>query len=295
MHKHRRLVFVTIILMGLFFAKANAQEPLNWQDCIKEAAKNHPDLIAAQEAVKQSEASKTITASGLFPQIDSDLTASTARTSSGSGTTATHKTSDSYSYGVTANQLIFDGLKTINNVNAAKENIKASKESYRFTSTQVRLRLRTAFINLLNAQELVHVVEDIVKIRRDNLELITLRYQSGLEHKGALLTAEANLAQASFELAQAQRDVELAQRQLTKEMGRKEFSPMQVSADFKVVDSATAKPDFDFLAKNNPSLQQIIAQENAAVFGVRSAYVNFLYPCGPGRRKQGWSSLGPAK
>ena len=89
---------------------------------------------------------------------------------------------------------MFDGLKTVNNVNAARENIKASQQSYRFTSTQVRLRLRTAFVNLLKAQELIHVAEDIVKIRRGNLELITLRYESGLEHKGALLTAEANLA-----------------------------------------------------------------------------------------------------
>ena len=271
--------FIPILLILCFlclFARASfAEDALTWQDCIKEAAKNHPDLIAAQESIKQSEASKQITASSLFPQIDSSVSAQTARSASGSGKTANHRTSDSYSYGLTGSQLVFDGLKTVNNVNAAKENIKASQESYRFTSSEVRQRLRTAFISLLRAQELIHVTEDIAKIRRDNYELITLRYQSGYEHKGALLTAEANLAEANFQIAQAKRDVELAQRQLTKEMGRKEFIPMSVKADFTVVDTAKEKPDFEGLAINHPSLQQIIAQKNSASFSLKSAYANF--------------------
>jgi outer membrane protein TolC len=171
---------------------------------------------------------------------------------------------------------VFDGLKTINNVNAAKENIKGAQESYRFTSSEVRLNLRTAFINLLKAQELVYVAEDIVKIRRDNLELVTLSYQSGLEHKGALLTAEANLAEANFELAQAKRDVVLAQRQLTKEMGRKEFKPMSVKGEFIVSDIAKEQPDLEVLVKNNPSLLQAVARKNAAAFGIRSTYADFL-------------------
>jgi len=266
------LVLIILFIFGIFPDKSSAEEILDWQDCIKEAAKNHPDLIAAQESIKQSEASKTITASTLFPQVNSNITASTAKTSTGS---STNNASDTYSYGATATQLVFDAFKTINNVNAAKENIKASQQSYRFTSSEVRLRLRTAFINLLKAQELIHVTEDIVKIRRSNLELITLRYASGLEHKGALLTAEANLAQADFEFAQAKRDIELAQRQLTKEMGRSQFILMFVKADFVVLDPAKEKPDFDILVNNNPSLQQLIAQKNAAGFSVKSAYANF--------------------
>jgi len=266
------LLISVILLSGLFGNIYAAGEILTWQDCIKEAAQNHPDLIAAVEEIKQSDAAKKITASTLFPQIDANLNASRARTASDS---APGVTADSYTYGVSATQLIFDGTKTIQNVLAASETIKASQQNYRFTSTQVRLNLRTAFINLLKAQELIGVSEDIIKIRRSNLELITLRYESGLEHHGALLTAEANLAQADFQLSQAKRDIELAQRQLTKEMGRKEFTPMAVKGDFKVIDSAKEEPDLGSLVKNNPSLQQLIAQKNSAEFSLRSAYANF--------------------
>lgn len=267
-------IFAAIALFILICSNpAIAEEALSWQDCIKEAAKNHPDLIAAVEEVKQSEAAKKVTASALFPQIDASLGASTAKTASSASNSST---SDSYTYGVSGTQLIFDGNKTVDNVKAAAENIKASQQNYRFTSTEVRLRLRTAFINLLRAQELIKVSEDIVRIRKSDLELITLRYESGLEHRGALLTAEANLAQAYFQLAQAKRDVELAQRQMTKEMGRKEFIPMSAKADFKVVDSALVRPDLEKLANRNPSLLQLTAQKNAAEFSLRSAYANFF-------------------
>jgi len=267
-----KIYYITLFFLFTFCGLVSAEEFLSWQDCVKEAAKNHPDLIAAVEEIKQSEADKRITASTLFPQIDANLNASTARTATDNKPGAT---ADSYTYGVSGTQLIFDGTKTINDVRANTEDIKASQQNYKFTSTQVRLSLRTAFINLLKAQELIRVTEEIIKIRKENYELITLRYESGLEHKGALLTAEANLAEAFFELAQAKRDIGLAQRQMTKEMGRREFIPMSVKVDFNVVDSAKKKPDLEALVKNHPSLQQLIAQKNSAEFSLKSAYANF--------------------
>jgi len=271
MHKYFKIFLTSVLFLCISFNKVIAEEILTWQDCIKEAAKNHPDLIAAEQSVKQSEASKAITASTLFPQVNSNLSASTARTDTGTSSS----NGDTYTYGVTGTQLLFDATKTISNVKAAKEFIIAAKQGFRFTSSQVRLRLRTAFVHLLKAQEALHITQEIYNIRRANLELITLRYASGQEHKGALLTAEANLAQAQYEISQAERSVEVAQRELVKEMGRTQLTPIEVKGDFIVEDAVKEKPDFEALAKNNPSLQQIIAQKNAANFNLKSAYANF--------------------
>lgn len=266
-------VYLILILFCLScFNRAIAQEELNWGDCIKEAAKNHPDLIASQQEIKQSEASKQQTASGLFPQVTADVSGSRAKTAGKSGST----TADTYSYGVSGTQLIFDGAKTINNVRAASEDISAAKQGYRFTSTTVRYKLRSAFIDLLKAQEMLRITEEIFKIRRDNLELITLRYQSGLEHKGALLTAEADLAEAKYGISQNARNVEVARQELVKEMGRKQLTSIKVSGDFQVKDSALKQPDFEQLVKNNPSLLQLTAQRRSAEFSLKSAYANFF-------------------
>jgi len=267
----RYIVFCLMVMVAGFVTAlpANAEEVLTWDECVKQAAGNNPDLISAEAVVKGSKASKDITASGLYPQIQSSVSGSTAKT--GSKTTA-----DTYSYGVSGSQLLFDGFKTVNNVKAGTENVKASQQRYRFTSVEVRLRLRTAFINLLKAQESLGVTKDIVQIRKNIVGLIMLRYTSGLEHKGALLTAEADFARAEFETAQVQRSLEVFQRQLTKEMGRTIFTPLRVTGDFTVVDVAKERPDFEALADKNPTFQQFVAQKNAAAYGVKSAYGNFF-------------------
>jgi len=262
-------IFAVIFLAISFSNIYAAQEILNWGDCIKEAAKNHPDLIAAQQIIKQSEASKQQTASGLFPQVTADASGSTSKA-------AGSNQADSYSYGVTGSQLIFDGAKTINNVRAASEDILAAKQGFKFTSTAVRFRLRSAFIDLLNAQEMLRIAEEIFNIRRSNLELITLRYESGLEHKGALLTAVADLADAQYTIAQNKRNTKVAQQKLVKEMGRTHLTPIYVKGDFQVKDSAQEEPDFLALAKNNPSIQQLAFQVRSAEFGLKSAYGEFF-------------------
>ncbi|MFH1406892.1 MAG: TolC family protein [Candidatus Omnitrophota bacterium] len=286
MIKYIRILLVLAILAPFYVNEVAAEETLSWNDCIIEAKKHHPDLIAAVENINQERANKTIAASGLFPQLDTSLdfsrqkrtttsTSSSGTTTSSSSTSARSTITNSYTYGLTGSQLIFDGFKTFNDIGAASEAVKAAQENYRFVSSEVRYNLRSAFINLLKSQELINVAEDIARIRKDDLGLITLRYESGLEHKGALLTAQANLAQANFELSQAKRDVEFFRRQLTKEMGRREFKPMSVTGDFAVRDVAKEKPDLEALIKKHPSILEAAARKKSAQFAVNSAYGNF--------------------
>jgi outer membrane protein TolC len=103
-----------------------------------------------------------------------------------------------------------------------------------------------------------------------------LRYQSGIEHRGALLTAEANLASSEYDIRQAKRGIEVSQRQLIKEMGRIKFSDVRVEGEFKINEAALEKPDFEALALKNPSLGKLIAQKNSASFGIKVAQADFF-------------------
>lgn len=276
--------FIYIIVAALMASGAvsGAEEIFTWEDCVKEAAKNNPDLVSAKESVNSAAADKSITASGLFPQISADAGVSKSKSGSGGGQSsggasgASNSSTNNYNYGVSGSQLIFDGFNTANKVNAAAENIKAAQESYRFTSSDVRLRLRTAFIELLKAQDGLRIKEEIYNRRRQNYELVTLRYESGQENKGSLMTEEANLIQARYDVTQAKRDIELAQRKLTKELGRTETAPLVAKGDFAVKEKARDMPDFAAIAESNPSLKQLIAQKNAAVFNLKSAKAEFM-------------------
>jgi outer membrane protein TolC len=276
MFKYLKLIITFLLFFIFVFSQAGAEEILTWQDCIKEAAENHPDLISGKEAVKESQADKRVTISTFLPQIDSSVSGSTAKTTTTTSGVTTSKTTDTYSYGLTGTQLLFDGFKTYDNIKAASENIRAAEYNYKFTSSEVRLRLRTAFINLLKAEELLNITQEIYNIRKNNLVLITLSYESGLEHKGALLNAEANLDSAKFEISQAKRTLEVAQRELIKEIGRTTFSPLRVQGDFKVSDAVLEKPDFEVMVNNHPYLAKLIAQKNSSSFGIKAAKAEFL-------------------
>ncbi|MDD5347094.1 MAG: TolC family protein [Candidatus Omnitrophica bacterium] len=257
--------------MTLFAHPAWAQSfpQVTWADCLAEAHRNNPELISAQEAVVQKEAAKTIVKSGVYPQVSASAGATASKAESS-------KRTESYSAGVSGSQLLFDANKTGSRVEAAGETLKAAQQGYRFTSADVRYGLRSAFVNLLKAQELIAVNRDIARMRRDNLELITLRYQSGLEHRGALLTAEANAASAQFSLTQAQRSIETAQRKLCKEMGRQDFAYLEVSSDFDIRESPAGKPDLETLAGNHPSTLQSLANKNVASFNIKAAQADFF-------------------
>jgi outer membrane protein TolC len=270
MYRLTRSIFLIIPLMLFGMIKLNAVEVLTWEDCVKEARRNHPDLVSASEKARQAGLNTKITKSGLLPQISGDAS---ARKSGVEGQDSTN----SYSYGFSIRQLIYDGFKTSSDVSAASESAKAVQYNYLVVSSNVRQSLSAAFAELLRAQELVPITETIAARRKQNLELVQLRYKAGREHKGSLLTAEADFAQAQYEVQQAKRNVSLAQRRLIKELGRGKFSPIEVKGDFEYAPKEEQKPDLESLADSTPLLKQIIANKEAVRYGLRSAKAS-LYP-----------------
>jgi outer membrane protein TolC len=242
---------------------------LAWEDCVKEALQNHPDLMSAREKVNESKADKGSTRSAILPQISSSAGGSTSKTGG-------EDSSKSYSLGVTGQQLLFDGFKTSNDLAASEQNINASSYNYAVTSSNVRLDLWTAFIGLLEAQESVDVTKGILDRRKQNLDLVKLQYQSGLQHKGSLMTAEANAAQAELDFIEAQRNVELFQRHLTRQLGRSSFTPIQASGELAVGEIDRTKPDYEDLVESTPLLKALVARKEAARYGLKSAKSSFF-------------------
>jgi outer membrane protein TolC len=271
--KDEKMRWYSIFLSSVFFClcltAAGAQEVLTWQDCVKEALQYHPDLISAKEVVNQFKAEKVTAISAILPQVSTEVSQSVSKAPQANQ-------ANSAFYGITGQQLLFDGLKTPYNIAAAAKNVTASQYNYNVTSSNIRLRLRTAFISLLSAQELLGITKDIVARRKQNADLVKLLYEGGMENRGSLLTAEANLAQAEFNIVQSERAIIVAQRQLSKEMGRAVVSPILAKGDLEVVNVKREKPNLEALATTNPFLENLSAKKEAAQFGLKSAKAEFF-------------------
>jgi outer membrane protein TolC len=284
------MFFPTIVFLCscCFLHGVGAEEVLTWGDCVKEARKNHPDLLSAEEAVNQAKANKAIAISTMLPQISTELSERTSYSD-------TIKTTDTYSYGIRAQQLLFDGLKTPYDIAAASKNVKSAEYNYKATSSDIRLRLRTAFIELLKTQQLLTITENIAMRRKQNADLVELLYEGGREHRGSLLTAKANLAQAEFEVMQARRAIEVAQRQLNRELGRAGSKSIRVTGDLGSTNVKRDRPNFEALAASTPSLEILVSQKEAARFNVKAAKANFfpqLYAnASAGRTDSNWPPI----
>jgi len=146
-------------------------------------------------------------------------------------------------------------------------------ESFReAVSADVRFALRAAFTSLLKAQESVRLAADIRGRRQRNVRLISLRYQAGREHIGSLRRAEADLADAEFEVARASRGLGVSSSALATAMGRAISSaPLRLTGSFIAMESAVQTPDFEAIAASSPLVRSLEARTRASAFELGAA------------------------
>jgi outer membrane protein TolC len=267
-------------------------QAIGWGECVREAWRQNPDLISALAKLGQSKADRRAAASPLFPQV-----AASARDSSSKG--AGGDVGESHLFALDARQLLFDGLKTPFEMGRAGEGINVSRWAYFVASSDVRLRLRRAYVDLLRAQDLVVMAREIADRRKQNTDLVMLRYEAGREHRGSLMLSQADQAQADYNVASALRAIELERRNLTKEMGRPRTAPLVVVGGFTLAATGPEPPDFERLFDTNPFLRQLSARKEAARWGVKSAYADYfptIYgSIGASKSGAGWPARGDEK
>lgn len=250
-------------------AQEGASKEVTWASCVKEARSANPSLISARKSVEQAKAGRASAASARLPRIDLSARSSTSESND--------SRSESHSYSASGSQLIFDGGKTRNRIAASDDSLSASRYSLEVRSSNVRLRLRSAFVALLRSQLLTGIVEGIAERRRQSFELVNLRYEAGREHRGSLLTSEANAAQAAFEVKQAARNLELTRVRLAKELGRGDSSGLTAAGELDIVEAEDEKPDLAAIADTHPLLRELASRKDAARHGHSAAKADY-YP-----------------
>lgn len=257
-YRRYRMALLTLLFF-IAASAAQAGEVLTWDACVNEALLNQPDLLSSRASIDEAGATRRITASSGLPQVQAGLSATQSGTTEGSGSS-----SSSFSYWLSASQLLYDGGSTSSLIAGADESINAARYRYGTVSSEVRFALRTAFVDLLKAQELVGLAGEIAERRKKNVRLLQLRYNAGREHIGSLRRAEADMAEAAFEVAQAERALVLARSKLASALGRDQRSVVNVKGSFKASESLVSTPQFSVLARQNPQVQQLQAVERSA-------------------------------
>ncbi len=123
------------------------------------------------------------------------------------GSSAVSGQSNPRSGEVAAQQNIFDGFRTYNNVKGAEAGVEAGREDLRAAEENVLLNAATAYMNVVRDQAIVELRKSAVKVLAEQLRATEDRFKVGE-------VTRTDVSQAQSALAQGQADLSIAQGSL---------------------------------------------------------------------------------
>lgn len=230
----------------------------------------HPELVAAQESVNAARARERAAVSPYFPQ----LSAGAQYDRIGGDDFFRAPGSDRFGLGLDARQNLFEGFKTQAGVALQRARVESAEAQYRRVSARLAAELKTVHIDLLFAQENLLLAEKIAVRRRNNLDLVQLRFEGGRENKGSFLRSQASERESVVALAQARREVRMAQIRLARVLSR-DFDEILTATGTFATAAAPASLDVAALARATPDFALAEAARRVAQAGYASARGEF--------------------
>ncbi len=260
-------------------AEKNYQN-LSLEDCQAIARQQNPVLAASREKIQELLADYQAARAKFFPRLvllsyyDRQPP---NRFSPGGGALNIELFKREGLTAVTGKQIIFDGLKTYYNTQAAKIGSKAQKEEVQRTADEVAFTVTEAFFRLLEARENLKVARETLQQRQEFAKLTAAFFKAGKVTHLDSFRAQSQVSEAEQAGVEAENAVRLAREILARTLGLKE--QIQVDIRGPLPQEFAAAADIDSLwqkaLKNNPEIKRLdteLAQSQALIKAARGSY-----------------------
>jgi outer membrane protein len=203
---------------------------LSLSDAVHQATLHNPQLRQAHFASQAARARVEEARAPLLPQLVGTATyqRTTANFVNKPGTLpaqlakqapANFDTFDFFNFGVSANQLIFDGLATLQGWRAASALAEAQAANERLQRSDVLLAVRVAYFNARAMRELVRVASEALVNQQRHLSQIDGYVKAGTRPAIDLAQARLDRATAQVTVINAEDAYAIAKAQLNQAMG----------------------------------------------------------------------------
>jgi len=183
------------------------------QEALARANKNRQDLqgLLAQKAA--AEKSVALAKADYFPSLDANAGYEFA----GSQTPL----AQGWTVGVGLSWNLFQGFATQQSVQKALANLKITEAKIAALKLQINQDVKTSLLNLRKAEESIANAQLQVRQSTENLELVNLRYQTGLATSLEVTIATVNFSQAKQTRVNAYYNYVTSKANLEKAMGER--------------------------------------------------------------------------
>ena len=160
------------------------------------------------------------------------------------------------SAGLSVNQTIYNGGRSLNSIKQANINLDIAKLRERNTKIGVIQNVTRSYYGLLQAQQLLDVSEKNLVLSQKQLDLVQKQFDLGAVRKTDLLKAKVSIGQARIELLNKKTVLENARRKLFNDMGMIDFGQTIVAkySEWEPVSVPTSSEALTFLKEKNPNV-----------------------------------------
>ncbi|MDR1324336.1 MAG: TolC family protein [Candidatus Margulisbacteria bacterium] len=272
-----------LLLSAALLCSALLAQMYTWEDCLAEAKKNNLALQTARAKVDAKKISLDALYSGLYPQLGGSLGANLGASAGQDEDLGQASPRQSESARLSAQQQVYDA-QTWPRLEQGKLALAAEELNYQIAEINLRLQLRQEFCALLQTQQSLELAQTVTARRRQQYELVELRYSGGLEHRGSLLTAKANLTKAELAEKQLERRLERNKQKLAQTLSVDAAAQeLQITDNFRIATDPNDQPDMLTLLNQSPTLQSVAARLDSARYDTaiaQAAYIPSVYLSG---------------
>jgi outer membrane protein TolC len=286
--------------MVLIASTALAAEtgPLTWDQCVAKINSHPPVELTAASAASDSADALSLAATGdTWPRlsVNSGFGMLSRRIETSGTETVETETKDGYVFGVSGNWPIYPRFDTKGKIQEAQADVITQRARQDEARVEITFALRTAFYELLFAQEALPLAGRTVDRRAGHLNTVQLRYDAGRETKAALFTVQAALSGAKAEVTSAEENLQIARKKLVRLLSLSEAEPIMVTGSFPV-EPPPMNPAAS-LAQSTPE-SRIAAGELARAIADITSVRSAIYPeldavASYSPRSDSWSNADP--
>lgn len=167
--------------------------------------------------------------------------------------------------GATFQQNVFQGFSTMAKIKGAKGIVAARQASLYATQQDVFLEAINAYVNVLNADEVLKLKKNNQRVLQEYYDLCRQKQEVGVLTATDVAQASARLEGAKYQTTQAQAEYDNAQETFRRIYGRAEDKYTDVSLErVKHLFPASVDEAEEYAMRNHPLIVALNAQEAAA-------------------------------
>lgn len=235
------IVVIVVSICGFTaFAQPGNTVVFSLQDCLEVSASKNFDIQSSRAQLQTAAADITGAFGSFLPSINASAGFSRRLNEAGGAQVNVpggySPPPNSFSLGVNANYVIFNGFSREAHYNRTQKQLTALEASNVQLSNQVKFTIWQQFIAVLRNSQIVKIRQENLELGKRELERVTARFEAGATSITGIYAQEADNGTRELEVIQAENQLNIAKAALLSTMGlspsqQAEFTDSGISAD----------------------------------------------------------------